>query len=860
MASFSSRDTIPFAPYIETNPVDAYLKVGMYKEGQLQQGIQKVQQQVDTLIGLPIIKEEDKQYLQGRLGELKTGISKNLSGDFSDARITNQIAGAAKSIYSDPIIQNSVQGTMSYQKGLADIDAAQKAGKGNVANETVFKDQVQEWLSDKTLGSKSTQYFTGYTPYTDIMAEFKKAWADTNPGEDIPNDAFYYKDGVQHINPVIFKGKGPKQIQAVWNLVKSNANVQQQLGIDGKYQFRGQPVENIYAQLGAETKANIDLNNKTILALQAKAATGDTEAASHIEDLKQMNIEAEKGLSQYAEALKTNPDAVKTAIVSQQKLSNLIGAYSYQTMEKSPLWETSFEQNKFDVQTREWEKIFDQKEREFAWKQYMDKLNYDQEERKKKKEAGEPIISPAAVNPLEAVRDENTARMAITGAQDNYTQSVRETVYDIANSSPDKLAPPFYKDPLTGRWEPNVGQGRPYQTEQQANDVAKTIMGVAQDKYINGTLVGVANDLMEQNEAKFKNLQVAQQRVQDVEAIYAPQISQLSAALKEETGGNTQLAQDFVKAYIVDKELPGWKATRAGLQQKYGTDWKNGLGIKEFPQSGGTGGAGFDPNTKINTQNAGQYQKAINKLKNNPSLSALVMAKDQEYQRRQTTEIGYEVTRPVIDSKTREAANIDFASIASVVKDLNPGSNKGQYNEFLDLLDKSGKGWEGNIYKTYINPITGAGSLTIMRGSDVATISVPATEILRKYPEQNTFSAFREKFQPSLDLNRGMSTGQGFADAFKANQPSTSPYIVKYHVLSTGNGTYRLKWWAGEKPTQGSPSPALSINGEVMGEKYGLPQEMSEEQIMAVINQMKDKTWVEKTLLLDQKLKQAVKQ
>lgn len=858
MANFTSRDSIPFTPYIETNPVDAYLKVGMYKESQLQAGIQKVQQQVDTLVGLPIDKEVDKQYLQNKLGELKTGISKNLSGDFSDARITNQIAGAAKQVYSDPVVQNSVQGTMSKQKGLADIEQAKKDGKWNIANETVFQDQVAAWYNDGVVGSKSSQYFTGYTPYTDIMAEFKKAWADTNPGEDIPNDAFYYKDGVQHINPVIFKGKGPKQIQAVWNLVKQNGNVQQQLGIDGKYQFRGQPVENIYAQLGQTTKANIDANNKTILALQAKAATGDMEAAAHVEDLKQMNVEAENSLAQYADALKANPDAVKTAIVSQQRLSNLINAYSYQTMEKSPLWETSFEQNKFDVQTRQWEKTFDQNERQFAWRQYMDKAKYDQDERKKKDEAGNPIISLAAANPLETVKDENTARMAIVGAQDNYTQAVRETAYTMALDG--GTPPPFYKDPLTNRWEPNVGHGRPYETEAVANGVTQQLMSVAKDGYINGTLKGHINDLMEQSEAKYKNLKVAEQRVADVETMFAPQISQLSTSLKEEAGGNPALAQDFVKAYIVDNELPGWKATQAGLRQKYGTDWKQGMGIKEFPQSGGTGGAGIDPRTTINGQHLIQYQKAASKLKNTPSLTATVMAKDQEYQRRQTTELGFEVTRPVIDSKTREQANLEFASIASVVKDLNPGSNKGEYNDFLSLLDKGGKGWEGNIYKTYINPITGAGSLTIMRGSDVLSIPVPAEEILRKYPEQRVNSAFTEKFQPSLDLNRGIATGEGYADAFKANQPSTSPYIVKYHVLSTGNGTYRLKWWAGVKPTQGEPSPSMLINGEVMGEKYGLPQDMSEEQIMATINQMKDKTWVEKTITLDQKLKQAVKQ
>ena len=560
-----------------------------------------------------------------------------------------------------------------------------------------------------------------------------------------------------------------------------------------------------------------------------------------------MNVEAEKSLSQYAEALKTNPDAVKAAIVSQQKLSNLIGAYSYQVMEKSFIWEASFEQNKFDVQTREWEMDYNLKLKEFALKQEVER-----KKAKKDKALEEGIFSLAAVNPLEAVKNEETARQAIVEAQDNYIQSVRETAYTMALNGGGQ--PAFYKDPLTNRWEYNVGTGKPYATKEEADAVTKYYMGVAKDGYINGTLEGPVNTLMEQNEAKYKNLEVAKKRVEGIEADYAPQINQLATTLKEETGGNTQLAQDFVKAYIVDKELPGWQSTVAGLRQKYGTNWKKGMGIEEFKQSGGTGGAGFDPRTNINATNTANYIKAQSKLLINPSLSALVMAKDQAYQRAQSTEVGYTVTRPTIDSNSKEQAILEFTSIVGAVKDLNPSSDKGQYNDFLSLMADKEK--DNNVYSSYLNPITGAASLTITRGNKQLTVPIPATELLRKYPEQNTFSAFRERFQPALDLHNGVATGNQFSDAYKANQPSTSPYIVKYHILSTGNGAYRLKWWVGTKPPQGSPSPVLEINGEVMGEKYGLPQEMTEEEIMATINQMKDKTWVEKTLLLNRKLKQ----
>lgn len=849
MSSFTDSGQIPFTPYIETNPVDAYLRVGMFKEQQLKEGIQKVQQIVDTLTGLPIIKEEDKLYLQNKLGELKGGITKNLSGDFSDSRISNQIAGAAKTIYSDPIVQNSVQGTMAYQKGLADAEADRKAGKNNLANETVFNDQVQAWLTDKTVGSKPSQYFTGYTPYTDVNEMFLKYWKDTNPGEDVSNAYYVDAQGDRKINPVIFKGKSAAQVQAVWNLVKGNANVQQQLQINGKFQYRGQSLEQLYQQLGQHTKETIDHNNSIILSLQAKAATGDTEAANDIAALKQMNLSTEKSFSSYAEALKTNPDAVKAALASEQTLNSLIGAYSYQVMEKSPLWETSFEQNKFNVQTRQWELDYSLKKDEFAWKQYTDQLNFSlkAEENRKKKDGDTGIITPAAVNPTEVVKDENTARMAVAGAQDNYTQTMRELAANLAISSPDRVVPPYYKDPVTNRWEPNVGPGKGYKTEGEANHVSQTLVGIAKDAYINGTLTGANGSLMETAESKYKNLLNTKKVVEDVETLFSPQTKQLASLLKKETNGSIERAGDFVKAVMIDDKLPGAEAAQASLIQKYGIDWRKKIGIEGTRDEKGT----------LPGYSEKDYKAAKEKLRSNTQFSNIIQAKDRAYKERQSTEVGYNVTLNTVDSKTKEGAKNTFAAIVGAATSLNPPSSKGEYKDFEAML--SGKDVDQNVYSHYINPITQQGTLTISRGNDKVSINVPASEILRYWPESSTYSAFREKFQPAIDFNRGMYTGTDYTDAYKVNTGAASPYIVKYHVIPTGNGSYRLKWWVAGNPGAGKNVQDFIIPGEVMGEKYGLPQEMSEEQVMATINQMKQKDWLDRVVLLDQKLKQTVK-
>jgi len=852
MASWTDNPNISYTPYIETNPTDAYLRVGMYKEQQLAAGLQKVQQSVDTLTGLPIMKEEDKKYLQNKLSSLKTGISKNLSGDFSDSRIVNQIAGAAKQIYSDPVIQNSVQGSMAVQKVRADVEQAKKDGKWNAANEYVVEDGINNWLSDKTVGSKASQYFSGYTPYTDKIDIFLKYWKDVDPSHAFEGDMTRINaKGEREINPIIFKGKSASQIQAVWNLVKGDANVQQQLQIDGKYQFRGQQPQDIYKSLGEQTKSSIDANNALILTLQAKAATGDKQAIADVESLKAMNKDAEESFMSYAEALKTNPDAVKSALVSQQTLSSLIGAYTSKVAEKNPLWETSFEISKWEREMKEWD-ITNQRAQETSeWSKYMDiqkyNLEVEKELKKKKEVAGIPV--PTALAPSEAIKNEFTARQDIAKAETVYIQSMRELAYNLAVASPG-TPPPYYKDPAKGTWEPNAGPGKPYPTPGHANIVAQKFFEEAATASGAGLLIQTdkkLNDLYAKGQDNYANLQAAKTIVEGTEADFAPQMAELAKYISQETQVSTETANNFAKAYVVKNKLTGWQATEIGLKQQYGNDWEVGMNI-------GTEQRGYGENIEFVPQVLNSKFIAASKiLAKNPTLANIVTAKDAAYQEKQKTPIGFTVTTP---AAANDETRTTYASIVGQITNLNRTSGKGDYKDFEAMLFGKPEELKQNVYSRYLNPITQQGELTITGKNGKATIPIPGDQYLKFFPSDNQYSAFREKFQTKINLNRGMYTGTEFVNAYQVYQGPSSPYIVKYHVISTGEGAYKLKWWVAT-PDDKSPSKInMLVNGEVIGEQNGLSQEMSEEAIVAAIKKLEDKQWVELNLALKAKPKQ----
>ena len=68
MASFTDQIQ-QFNPYIQETPIQEMVQVGMAKQAQYNQGVQKIQNYIDRVAGLEIAKPLHKQYLQSLMGE-----------------------------------------------------------------------------------------------------------------------------------------------------------------------------------------------------------------------------------------------------------------------------------------------------------------------------------------------------------------------------------------------------------------------------------------------------------------------------------------------------------------------------------------------------------------------------------------------------------------------------------------------------------------------------------------------------------------------------------------------------------------------------------------------------------------------
>ena len=257
MASYIDAIT-QFNPYVSQLPVDLMAKVGMQKQAQYEQGLQKVQSQIDSVAGMDVMKDLHKNYLQSKLNELGGNLKAYAASDFSNFQLVNSVGGMAKQIGRDPIIQGAVSSTAWARKQQANMETAKKANKSSIQNEEWFNNGLSKWLND---GNIKSAYTDEYVNYTDIDAKLRtvvekmheedKSIENPWKRDAAGNTLYYDKNGNASLDPskgqkvvddamlkLTIKGKPAEKILS--NFYSSlNENDQRQLKIDGWYHYKG---------------------------------------------------------------------------------------------------------------------------------------------------------------------------------------------------------------------------------------------------------------------------------------------------------------------------------------------------------------------------------------------------------------------------------------------------------------------------------------------------------------------------------------------------------------------------------------------------------------------------------------------
>jgi hypothetical protein len=294
MASYT--DKIPtFNPYVEQQPVDAMLKVGVYKQKMYEEGVKKIQTTIDNVAGLDIANEVQQKYLQSKLNALGNNLTFLAAGDFSDFSLVNSVNGMTKQIAKDDDVINAVSSTAKLRAGYKKKAELAKKGLTDKNNDDYYDMFASDYVNSKDL---KASFNADYVPYTNIVKKLKDALVGVGQSETIAEQIFVTgADG----KPLVINGKyqyadaktieklvtnKPAVIAAI-NNVLNEGNVKQQIGIDGWATYRNTEATTLLEPL----KADYD-NERSRLQQQGLEITAMLNGTNLSPEQKQMYINA----------------------------------------------------------------------------------------------------------------------------------------------------------------------------------------------------------------------------------------------------------------------------------------------------------------------------------------------------------------------------------------------------------------------------------------------------------------------------------------------------------------------------------------------------------------------------------------
>jgi hypothetical protein len=370
MASFTDAIS-QFNPYVQQLPIEAMLKVGTYKQQKYDEGVQKIQGQIDRIAGLDVIRDVDKQYLQSKLNELGGKLKTVAAGDFSNFQLVNSVGGMAKQIGQDANVQNAVSSTAWYRKQAAEMEKAISEGKTSQSNIWDFNEQANDWMYS---GDLNKSFRGRYTQYTNVKKKAMDAIKAIHPKLQQYDVPFVMNDDgsidTKKIADALkrYKIEGVDEGQIKQAITASlDQNDLNQLSIDGRYQFRGvgseqlvERAKGIYDDQKMEALTNIVyLENQKRITTDPNELLKIDSRINYYQDLVGKDGVPgvlDENLKANVELAQKNPDEVKTSLYKDGFVKEFANAFSWknqvETYETNPIRQQLnwVEKMKFDQQ------------------------------------------------------------------------------------------------------------------------------------------------------------------------------------------------------------------------------------------------------------------------------------------------------------------------------------------------------------------------------------------------------------------------------------------------------------------------------------------------------------------------------
>lgn len=385
MASFT--DKIPqFNPYVQQLPVEAMVKVGMAKQQQYDEGIQKIQTNIDNVAGMDIANDVDKAYLQSKLNQLGNNLTAVAAGDFSNFQLVNSVNGMTNQITKDKNVRNAVSSTAWLRKQQAEMEKAISEGKSSQENQWDFEEKANKYLTSTKVGDKFNGRYTQYIDVEKKYFEVLKGLHSDLTEQDIP---YVVENGKVNYNKTAAAmqrvSKETVSTAKIENALRSSLSPDElnQLSISGRYTFKDATPEQLANQATKKYSAGIEKNNERIKELTGYANLKTSlpalrdKALKVIGELEENNKQLNIQLKEENDYVLSDPENAKILLYKNSSIEQFAAANAWEHNKENvmanPVKQDEWEERKFaQAQTKLNLDISNA-----AWDKKMDILNYN---------------------------------------------------------------------------------------------------------------------------------------------------------------------------------------------------------------------------------------------------------------------------------------------------------------------------------------------------------------------------------------------------------------------------------------------------------------------------------------------------
>jgi len=379
MASFTDAIS-QFNPYVQQLPVDAMLKVGTYKQQKYEEGVQKIQSQIDNVAGLDIMKPLHKEYLKSKLNEVGSKLKTVAAGDFSNFQLVNSVGGMVTQVGKDPTIQNAVSSTSKYKRGIQQIQKDESDGKSNPNNTKKFMKQANAWFSDPNMdASFNDEYFKPRDVWGKLKDIAKEVGLDETTVQELyqtdEKGQLLYKDikdkkgrviGKEPVwNPIMaekhLKGKDAGKILGAFQAALT-ADDFKQLAIDGEMGMENYTPDMLKEEIRTRSTDQIDQTAAKIQGINLALYNEDqknvkdndkiTSLKGQLDYFTKHKSKLDSDLERNIKIVDINPDAVRASLYTNnylQTMSEKLSSHDVDTKYSvSPLFTVTMAQNEFN--------------------------------------------------------------------------------------------------------------------------------------------------------------------------------------------------------------------------------------------------------------------------------------------------------------------------------------------------------------------------------------------------------------------------------------------------------------------------------------------------------------------------------